>query len=72
VSDLIALTVVGTELEADMLCGLLRDAGIECMHSSTNMGAGALDGVPTGGPREVMVRAEDVVRAREALRDVTP
>jgi hypothetical protein len=67
VSDLIALTLVGTELEADMLCGLLRDAGIECMHRSTNMGAGALDGMPSGGPREVMVRAEDAVQAREAL-----
>ncbi len=66
-SDLIALTLVGTALEADMLCGLLRDAGIDCMHRSTNMGAGALDGMPTGGPREVMVRAEDAVQAREAL-----
>jgi hypothetical protein len=71
VSDLVALTVVGTELEADMLCGLLRDAGIECMHGSTNMGAGALDGMPTGGPREVMVRAEDAVRARKALGEVS-
>jgi hypothetical protein len=67
VSDLIVLTVVGTELEADMLCGLLRDAGIECIHRSTNMGAAAQDGMLITGPREVMVRAEDAVAAREAL-----
>jgi Putative prokaryotic signal transducing protein len=72
VSDLIALTVVGTEFEADMLCGLLRDAGIECVHRSTNMGAGAQDGMLTSGPREVMVRAEDVVQARAALGEVSP
>ena len=65
--------VVATEQEAELLGGLLRSAGIECIVRQTNVGAGASDGMPTGGPYEVIVRAEDLDAAREVLgRDNDP
>lgn len=60
--------VVATEQEAELLGGLLRSAGIECIVRQTNVGAGASDGMPTGGPYEVIVRAEDLDTAREIIR----
>ncbi len=38
------------------------------MHRLTNQGAGAFDGWSAGGPHEILVRAEDIVAAREVLR----
>ena len=67
--ELAAVEVVGTEPEAELLCSLLRSAGIKCMHRLTNQGAGAFDGWSAGGPREILVRAEDIVAAREVLRE---
>jgi Putative prokaryotic signal transducing protein len=67
--ELAAVEVVGTEPEAELLCSLLRSAGIKCMHRPTNQGAGAFDGWSAGGPREILVRAEDIVAAREVLRE---
>jgi hypothetical protein len=68
VTDLVAVETVGTEFEADIVCGVLRDAGIRCTHAATPMGAATLDGMPGGGPRAVLVRPEDVAQAHEVLR----
>ena len=66
--ELVGIETVGTEFEADAVCGLLREAGIECGHRPTTMSAGVLGSVGQGA-REVVVRAEDVERARAALDD---
>jgi hypothetical protein len=68
VDDLVAVDVVGTEGEAELLCSLLRTAGIAAMHRPTNQAAGAFDGWSAGGPREILVRAEDADAARDVLR----
>ena len=34
---MVALTVVANEMEAEMLCGMLRSNGIECTHRSTGV-----------------------------------
>jgi hypothetical protein len=65
--ELVVVDVVATESEAELLCGLLRNAGIECTYRLSNYGAGASDGMPTGGPQEVFVRAHDLAAAREVL-----
>ena len=65
--ELVVVDVVGTESEAEVLCGLLRSAGIKCMRRLTNLGAGSADGLSTGGPHEVIVGPEDVESAREIL-----
>jgi hypothetical protein len=65
--ELVVVEVAGTEPEAELLCSLLRSAGIRCTRRQTNYGAGASDGMPVGGPQEVVVRAEDVKSARDVL-----
>jgi len=53
------------EFEAEMLCGVLSEAGIESSMELANTGvAGRFGG---GGARDIYVRAEDLERAREAL-----
>jgi hypothetical protein len=54
--EFVVLDVVVTEQEAELLCDLLRSAGIACLTRQTNVGAGASDGMPVGGPHEVVVR----------------
>jgi hypothetical protein len=66
VDDVVPVTIVPSETEAEIVCGLLRSAGIECSYHQTNVGAGALDGMP-GGAQEVVVPARDLERAREVL-----
>lgn len=65
--ELAVVEVVATEPEADLLCSLLRSAGIKCTYRLSNYGAGASDGMPVGGPQEVIVRREDLASAREVL-----
>jgi hypothetical protein len=65
--ELAVVDVVATEQEAELLCGLLRSAGVKCLSRQTNVGAGASDGMPTSGPYEVIVRAEDLDAARQVL-----
>jgi hypothetical protein len=65
--ELVVVTVVATESEAELLRGLLSTAGISSTHRQSNFGAGASDGMPVGGPHEVLVRAEDAEDARLVL-----
>ena len=65
--ELVVVETVGTEFEADAVCGLLRDAGIECMHRGATTTGGVLGGVGQG-TREVIVRADDAESARKALQ----
>jgi len=66
--ELVVAKVVGSEPEAELLCSLLRSAGIECTGRQTNLGAGMADGMP-GGPYELVVRAQDLDDARDILRE---
>jgi Putative prokaryotic signal transducing protein len=62
--ELVPLTVVNNEMEAEVLCGELRAAGIECGHrpaTSAGMGTAFL------GPHEVLVDAEQVESAQDLL-----
>ena len=65
--QLAVVDVVATEAEAELLCGLLRSAGIQCTYRLTNQGAGVFEGVPGGGPQEILVRTDDLESARTAL-----
>lgn len=61
------LTIVPSEPAAELLCSFLRAEGIRCGHRITDVGAGAWDGVPSGGPREVLVEPDDLLAARSIL-----
>jgi hypothetical protein len=68
VEDEVAVTIVGSEPEAELACQLLRSENIPCYHRPTSFAAGAGDGlVSRGSPREIVVRTADAVRARELL-----
>jgi hypothetical protein len=65
----VVLTVVSGAPEADVVCGLLRSAGIECSYRETEEIDSVLEEYTAAGPREVIVRAEDLAAARELLAD---
>jgi hypothetical protein len=68
--DAVTLTVVGDEMEAEALCGLLRTNGIECTYRRSDMSAGAGTfggGFAMAGPTEVLVHKGDLEAARKLL-----
>jgi Putative prokaryotic signal transducing protein len=65
---LVRLTVVANEVDAELVCGLLRSNGIACDFRSTDTAAGARDGAAGPvGPREIVVDEADLDAARELL-----
>jgi Putative prokaryotic signal transducing protein len=65
----VVLTVVSGEPEADIVCGLLRSAGIECAYRDTAAIDVPMEDFTAAGPREILVRATDLEAARELLAD---
>jgi hypothetical protein len=70
--DGVVVTVVSGETEADVVCGLLRSAGIDCAYRDTEAIDSPLEDFTAAGPREILVRASDLEAARELLSDSTP
>jgi putative signal transducing protein len=54
---------------ADVVCGLLRSAGIECGHRVTEATDSALEGIASDGPREILVHETELETARAVLAD---
>jgi hypothetical protein len=67
----VRLTVVGDEVEAALICGLLRIEGVACEERRTDQGAGAWEATGSGGPREILVAPSDLERARKLLASET-
>jgi Putative prokaryotic signal transducing protein len=63
----VVLTVVSSEQEAEVVCGLLRSAGIECGYRDTEAIETAMEDFTAAGPREILVHAADVENARALL-----
>ncbi len=64
------LTVVGDEMEAEALCGLLRTSGIECYYRRSDVSAGIAAygaGFTMAGPTAVIVNERDLEAARSLL-----
>ena len=66
-SNEVVVTVVSSESEADVVCGLLRSAGIECAYRETEAIDSLIEDFTPAGPREILVRASDLDAARELL-----
>ncbi len=66
-SDVVVVTVVSGEPEADVVCGLLRSAGIECAFRETDAIDSPLEEFTAAGPREILVRESDLEAAKELL-----
>jgi Putative prokaryotic signal transducing protein len=63
----VVVTVVSSGPEADVVCGLLRSAGIDCAYRDTEAIESTLEDFTAAGPREILVRAADLEAARELL-----
>ena len=69
-AELAVLQVVGSEPEAEVVIGLLRGEGIQAIARTSNYAVGISDAASSGaGPREILVREEDLTRAREVLEE---
>jgi 5,10-methenyltetrahydromethanopterin hydrogenase len=70
VAELVRLTVVANEMAAETIRGLLETEGIRSMQRSTDYAAGMTDAADSAfGPREILVRPEDLERARALTGD---
>jgi putative signal transducing protein len=65
----VVVTVVSDEQEAEIVCGLLRSAGIECAYRDTEAIDSPLEDFTAAGPREILVREADLGAARDLLPD---
>jgi Putative prokaryotic signal transducing protein len=63
----VVLTVVSGEPEAEVVCGLLRSAGIECAFRDTEAIETSLEDFIAAGAREIVVREADLEAAKELL-----
>ena len=65
--DAVVVKVVSGETEAEIACGLLRSAGIECGYRDTQAIDSPLEDFTEAGPREILVRSADRAAAEEIL-----
>ena len=65
----VVLTVVSDAPEADVVCGLLRSAGIDCVYRDTEAIDSLLEDFTAAGPREILVQEADLAAARALLAD---
>jgi hypothetical protein len=65
--DPVVVKIVDDEPEAEIVCGLLRSAGIECGFRETDAIDSALEDFSAVGPREILVHQSDLEAARGLL-----
>jgi len=66
-NDTVVVKVVSGEGEAEVVCGLLRSAGLECGYRDTPAIDGPFEDLTESGPREVFVHRSDLEAAEAAL-----
>lgn len=64
--DVVVVTVVSGEPEAEIVCGLLRSAGIKCGYRDTDPIV-PLEDFTASGPREILVASADLEAAKSLL-----
>jgi hypothetical protein len=65
----VVLTVVSGESEAEVVCGLLRSAGIKCAYRDTEAIDSSLEDFMAAGAREILVGEPDLEAAKELLAE---
>jgi hypothetical protein len=65
----IVVSTAPDEIGAELVCGLLRSAGIECGHRATEATDSAFEGIASDGPREILVHRTDAEAARAVLAE---
>jgi hypothetical protein len=64
----VVVKIVDDESEAEIVCGLLRSAGIKCGFRETDAIDSSLEDFAAVGPREILVHPSDL-EAAQALLD---
>lgn len=67
--EAVVVTVVPGETEAEVVCGLLRSAGIKCGYRDTQAIDSTIEDFIASGPREILVGPDDLEAAQELLKD---
>jgi hypothetical protein len=67
--QVVVVTVVPGETEAELVCGLLRSAGIKCGYRDTQAIDSTIEDFIASGPREIIVSPDDLEAAQELLQD---
>jgi hypothetical protein len=67
--QVVVVTVVPGETEAELVCGLLRSAGIKCGYRDTESIDSPIEEFIASGPREVLVSPADLEAAKQLLAD---
>jgi hypothetical protein len=67
----VVVRVVSGEPEAEIVCGLLRSAGIECFYRDTEAIDSPLEEFTEAGPREIVVKSSDADAARRLIAEST-
>jgi hypothetical protein len=63
----VVVKVVSSQSEAEVVCGLLRSAGIECAHRDTDAIDSPLEDFIAAGAQEILVDESDLEAAKELL-----
>jgi putative signal transducing protein len=63
------VTVVSGESEAEVVCGLLRSAGIKCAYRDTEAIDSSLEDFMPAGEREILVAPSDLEAAKQLIAD---
>ena len=67
--EVAVVTVVPGETEAELVCGLLRSAGIKCGYRDTDSIDSPIEDFIASGPREILVSPQDLEVAKQLLQD---
>lgn len=67
--DRVVLKIVADEPEAELVCGLLRSADIECAYRSTEAIESPLEDFTAAGRHEILVHEKDLEAARALVAE---
>jgi hypothetical protein len=68
-NETVVLKVVSGEPEAEIVCGLLRSAGVECSYRDTEALDSLLEEFTPSGPQEIVVLKSELAAAQAALTE---
>lgn len=68
----VPIQTVEDKTEAELICGLVRDAGIACGYRATPAIDSPLHGIDSDGPQEILVSPDDEAAARSVIAEAQP
>ena len=71
VEEPVVVKVVSGESEAELVCGLLRSAGIECGYRDTEAVDSQFEEFIASGPREIIVHRSDLEAAQALVGEAS-